>query len=983
MKKGTTIFDEEYKKLNKAQKEAVDTIEGPVMVIAGPGTGKTQVLSLRIANILEKTDTPRDGILCLTFTNSGVRAMRERLSKLIGPTASRITISTFHSFAASLIDEYYETLGLNAPPVLLDERDSVLLADNLLEENEWTYLRPRSGGAHNFRDLKSLISFLKRENINPDQFEEEVRRGMREVEKDPENISSRGSSKGSLKKEALDKIERYSRSLEAATFYKLYEETKREKNLVDYDDILELATKLVETSEDVRASIAERYLYVMVDEHQDSSGIQNKFLEIVWGAVEKPNLFVVGDDRQLIYGFGGASLSHFESFRENFPGTKLITLSANYRSTQAILDAADVLLSSHLSKEKLKSIKEGGAQLGLVQAAYQRDEILAAGLEIKERLVQGLAPEDCAILVPKNYQVRSAILALKDLGLPVASGGRTSFFSMPETQALLSLLRVINSPFDPVCIADVLLHPIFGLPTLETHRFMHEYGRKITLEKLSGEEGELGRFGEVMLGLVACSSTHDIYELIQEIGQKIFFARTKEHRELVREVECVRTMLHLALSRIERNPKIALREFVSFVERLEEYGEDVPVAVFSSDEGVRVMTLHASKGLEFEFVWVAHLDEKSLMKGKVGGFTLPEKLSAHARKKDEEAAKRELYVAITRAKSSCILSYALQSYSGGELELAKIVSELPQHLFERVSAEMTEKKILEKDPLSYVTSAESDKEENALEIVVNLVKNNYKSMSLSVTHLNNFFGCPWKWYFRNFLRLPEPEGETLLFGNFVHFLAEEVIKMRSVDIEELHEKMEMELDALRVHDESRRKRFVKDAKEVLTTLGKEILPHIASEARSEASLRHVDETTQLSITGKIDLLENMDGEGLRVTDFKTGRPKRASEIEKLSEDNRMSDYLRQLTMYSYLIGHQRKVERVISSRLVFLESKDVSKDLMYETEIGDSEKQLLEKDISDYDQLLKTGDWVNAPCHFKVNTFERECPYCELRKRLL
>lgn len=982
MKKGATIFDEEYKKLNKAQKEAVDTIEGPVMVIAGPGTGKTQVLALRIANILEKTDTPPDGILCLTFTNSGVKAMRERLARLIGPTATRITISTFHSFAASLIEEYYEILGLNSPPSLLDERDSVLLADKLLEENDWQYLRPRSGGAHNFRDLKSLISFLKRENISPEQFEEEIRKGVKEIENDPQNISSRGATKGSLKKEALDKIERFGRTLEAATFYKLYEQTKKEKNLADYDDILELATRLVEVSEDPRLSIAERHLYVMVDEHQDSSGVQNKFLEIVWGSVEKPNLFVVGDDRQLIYGFGGASLSHFESFKETFSGTKLITLSDNYRSTQPILDAADVLLSSHLSKEKLRSIKKKGENLQLVEAAFQRDEILSAGIEIKEKIVSGFLPEECAVLVPKNYQVRSAVAVLRDLGLPVASGGKTSFFSMPETQALIDVLKVINTPLDPVAVGNLLFHPIFNLPILDVHSFMHSLGRKINLEKMSEEKGAMGEFGETVLQLVERSRDKDIYELIQEIGQKIFFAQAKDHHELMRCVESVRTMLHLALSRMEKQPKVNLREFANFIERLEEYGEDLPIAVFSGDEGVRVMTMHASKGLEFEYVWVAHLDEKSLMKGKAAGFALPEKLSNFARKKDEEAAKRELYVAITRAKSHCTLSFAKSGYTGGELELAKIVAELPQEIFEKVSADETEKKILSRDPLSYVTAVENDGRQKIVEDVAELVQNNFDKMPLSVTHLNNFFSCPWKWYFRNFLRLPEPEAEALLFGNFAHALAEEAIKERSVDSDSLAEKMEEVLDNLRIYDESRRRRFKKEAQEVLETFGQEILPHLAVEARSEVSLKHIDEKTQLTITGKLDLIENMDGEGLRVTDFKTGRPKRGAEIEKLSEEGRMSDYLRQLVMYSYLLGNQRKRERVHSSRLVFLEAKDAAKDFVYEAEISEREVKLLEKDLLDYAEAMRSGEWIRMQCNFKPNSFERECPYCALREKL-
>ena len=163
-------FTEGYKKLNPAQKEAVDSLDGPVMVIAGPGTGKTQVLALRIANILDKTDTPDNGVLCLTFTNAGVHAMRTRLAELMGSRGSRVVVSTFHAFAKSLIDKYYSLVGFESLPEMLDDTEAIGLVDEILEDGVWEHLRPRSDSARYFSDLKSLISLLKRENISPENF---------------------------------------------------------------------------------------------------------------------------------------------------------------------------------------------------------------------------------------------------------------------------------------------------------------------------------------------------------------------------------------------------------------------------------------------------------------------------------------------------------------------------------------------------------------------------------------------------------------------------------------------------------------------------------------------------------------------------------------------------------------------------------------------------------------------------------------------
>ncbi len=396
-----------YQALNPAQKKAVDTLEGPVMVIAGPGTGKTQVLSLRIATILEKTDTPGHGILCLTFTRAGVKAMRERLAGLIGPRAREVTITTFHSFALSLIEKHYTLLDLDEMPTLLDEQHAVALIDELLETTDWHHIRPRGDVSKYFGDLRSLVSLMKRERLTPLQFLSEIEKDMKALTESPESISSRGDTKGQLKKEVQKKIEGLERTREVISFYQHYESLKRERFLMDYDDVLHYAVALVENSESVRADLRENYLYVLVDEHQDSSGVQNSFLRAVWQDTERPNIFVVGDDRQLIYGFGGASLSYFEAFKTAFGNAELITLIENYRSTAPILSLADELLKSALTTESLRSNRDGDEKVALLEYSYSRDEIIAAGLRFRQAIEAGvLGRRMCASGTKKSsYQV--------------------------------------------------------------------------------------------------------------------------------------------------------------------------------------------------------------------------------------------------------------------------------------------------------------------------------------------------------------------------------------------------------------------------------------------------------------------------------------------------------------------------------------------------------------------------------------------------
>src|SRR3989344_8099953 len=354
----------------------------------------------------------------------------------------------------------------------MDEKDSIALYDEVLQKTNWEYIRPRSDSSRYFKDLKSLISFLKRERITPKKFEEEINKEIKSIEKDPTNISSRGESKGEMKKEVLKKIEGLYRTLEAVRFYNLYEATKKEKNLFDYDDILESLVFIVEESEEAKNYIQENFLYVLIDEHQDSSGVQNEFLQAVWGDVEKPNIFVVGDDRQLIYGFGGASLEYFENFKNAFGKAKLITLEENYRSTQKILDSSHNLLQSSITKGRLKSNHPENHALRLVEAYYPRDEIIFAALEIKDKIKKGCDANDIAILVPKNRQVRSAVAILKDMGAPVAGGAAINFFDVPAVVSFLRVLKIIANPNDGVALSASFFDPFSEISPLKAHEFL-------------------------------------------------------------------------------------------------------------------------------------------------------------------------------------------------------------------------------------------------------------------------------------------------------------------------------------------------------------------------------------------------------------------------------------------------------------------------------------------------------------------------------
>ena len=986
MSKSENIFDLEYKKLNKRQKEAVDSIDGPVMVVAGPGTGKTQVLALRIGNILKKTDTPPESILCLTFTNSGVKAMKNRLEGYLGGAGGKVSVSTFHSFAMrNLIEKYYSLLDYEVEPKILTEDESVFLVDEILHQKEWEYIRPRSNPEMYFGELKQLISILKRERLSYFEFLKNLEEEIQNLKNDPESISSRGESKGKLKKEIEKKIESFEKTKEVVEFYRLYEEKKQEMCLLDYDDVLECAVKLVEKYEDVRADIYENYLYVLVDEHQDSSGVQNSFLKAVWKDTEKPNIFVVGDDRQLIYGFSGASISYFEDFSRIFKGTKLITLTENYRSVMPILSLAEALLESSLTEDKLTSNLNAKSEIYLNEYTYPRDEIIGAGLYFKKKIEEGIKPEECALLVPRNFEVRNAISVLENMGIKTSSGKNISLFETREAKSFLRILKIISEPFNSVLLSESLLDKTSGIDPLVAHKFLKSIKpEKLTIEdmkakSLFGNNG-VSEWGEKLEKMVKEFSEEDIVNIINSVGKEFLIEKAKDHESLLRNVEIVRTFIHLAEIKKDRD----LKNFLDYISRLESYGNHVSLASFESNSGVQVMTLHKSKGLEYKAVWIAHMNEEVVMSGKRTSFTLPENIKKHLSEKDNLTVKRELYVAITRAKFSCAISYAEMDYEGKNLELAKIVAELPDNHFEKRSSKDTENELLKMGPKIYLPHAEKTQIDN-LKALTEFVSENYANTKVSVSLLNNFFECPWKWYFRSFLKLPEMKNKSLAFGSSVHSTIEFILKNKSVPNMEV---IENKIKEFLIKEEARATpseiaKMVIDAKRAIKRFLDGFYKNIAKEYVSERPLSFRDPRfPELIMFGKLDLSERIREGEIAVTDFKTGSSKTKGVIEKIDEEGRLSSHMRQLAMYSYLVSGAEKDTKVSLSRLLYLEAPEGDKNKEYVTEITEEQIELLLNDIKEYLNEIKSGNWINRNCQHKSFGKNTSCEYCELASTL-
>ncbi len=620
--------------------------------------------------------------------------------------------------------------------------------------------------------------------------------------------------------------------------------------------------------------------------------------------------------------------------------------------------------------------------LRLIEAEYARDEIIAAGLDIRQKIAEGVDVDDCAILVPKNRQVKGAIQILRDMGLPVAAAASLRLFEVPDTQAFLTILRSIVDPFNMVSLSQTILDPLSGIPPLAGHAFLAQTDtRKLSVQTLlASDDKSIVAWGTKLNEWLTLSQAADAYSMVQIVAEYCLLNASNDDETLRRRVEIIRTLLHVALAQAERGTRVDLKSYIEFIDRLQEYDEDIALAVFGADKGIKVLTLHGSKGLEFDAVWIAHMDEKSFNSKKRQAFTLPSNLEKVIDAEDEMVKKRELYVAITRAKRFCTISYSRRGYTGGDQQLAQIIAALPENIFERETISQTEATILNADQKLFVAAEQIP----VVYDVRELVKDNYKDHNVSVTLLNNFFECPWKWYFRNILQLPERLNNSLHVGNIVHKSIDFVLKSSTVPtIEQIKEKVITCADIEARYDERLAAQLVSESLPIVLNWMEIYRPQITSPFSTERPLTYRDTSFPgLTMFGKIDLIEEVNGTDARVSDWKTGGVKTATEIEKRDEEGRMSGLLRQLAMYSFLLdGTTNGSTTVVESRLVFLEATKGDKHAIHSRRINGDELAALRQDITDYMSLIESGEWVSRPCHTKLYGEGDSCPYCAMARR--
>ena len=981
-------FTDAYNMLNKEQKKAVDTIEGPVMVIAGPGTGKTQILTLRIANILLKTDVNPDNILALTFTESGAKAMRERLLRYVGAAAYRVEIATFHSFAQKQIAKYpdaYPTVVGGQPATDIDR---ISIIEAILEDSAVSTLRPGGNPEYYVKPLIGTISDLKRENITPDILAELIvdqEKALLEIEQ----FHVKGAHKGKERGEYKDAAKSIEKNQALLYVYKLYEAALREQKLYDFDDMILQTVSALENDEDMLRDLQEQYQYLLADEHQDVNGAQNRILELLADYHDQPNIFVVGDEKQAIFRFQGASLQNFLYFETHFRGTRVISLTENYRSGQQILDVGHSLIEAEdadLAKLRIPlnaaAVSESKAVVQNFSHQAVEDSWLVTG--VKHQIDAGVALEEIAVIVRSNREVEDISGQLRRAGIAAQASAESDILYHPVTQTIEQLLRAVSTS-EPSALFVVLHGAYWGIAVGDVARICAAQNYKQTLSDIVRSDELLKEIGvsdtEPINKLIkvldearsrsAVEAPHEVLAyLLEESGYKSYVLQHDPYdgariiRRLYDEIEEL----------VKRDRKITLSAVLSVFAQRRSYGLPLSAPFIGSEQhAVQVMTAHKSKGLEFEVVFAPHLTDNA-WGGKTRRelFKIPRTTTLPADAADDE--KRLLYVLMTRTKRSLFLSSSELNADGRPLTPSRLLAEVDEGLLEEVSTEVAEKAF---SPLDQVVAKASH-----TTIDTTLVAQLFAKRGFSATSLNNYLRHPFEFYFKNILRVPEVQPPHMQFGTAVHAVLQRATAHHTrtgslpTDAQQLewleHSLARLPLTAIeytRQHEK---------AIEIILPYVTQLEESLPKKTDEEFTISVLLETGDkiipvIPLKGNLDRLDfDEAGNLIQVVDYKTGKAKSRNVIEGNTASSDGA-YKRQLTFYALLLDlYDDDRYQCRTGVLSFVESAAAGAVKEEVFVISDAEVADLKQEIIDTAIALTNGKWATQACD------PSECDYCHL-----
>jgi DNA helicase II / ATP-dependent DNA helicase PcrA len=1034
-------FLQDYERLNEQQRKAVDHIEGPVMVIAGPGTGKTQILAARIGKILLDTDTNPYNILCLTYTDAGVIAMRKRLLNFIGPDAYKVNIYTFHAFCNDVIQEnltLFEKTALDA----ISDLEKIELFKELIDSFPKNHPLKRYRGDVYFEinNLQQLFSNMKKEGWTPSFIDRKIDEYLDDLPTRDEFIYKRKYKEfnaGDVKKDKIEEEKEKMEKLRAAVNeFDRFQQLMRKKNRYDFDDMINWVIKAFEENKTLLARYQEQFLYILADEYQDTSGTQNKIIELLINYWDKPNVFVVGDDDQSIYRFQGANIENMMKFANSYKQDLLtVVLKNNYRSTQPILDVSKSLINRNeerlvkklddLSKDLVSSnekIKHLAHPPIIKEYETQRQEMIDITLQVQKLIAEGIPLGKIAVIYKENRYGEELADYFRLRNIPYYSKRNLNILELPIGKKVVLLLKYLAAEHDIPYGGDEMLFELlhsewFHIPAIEIAKLSVEVSstkfsdtptslRKLINDKTNAPAKDLftptiheglknaGAIFEKLIHDVPNQTLQHLFALcISETGilSHIMQAEDKHF-----QLQVVTGLFDFIKEETRRNPKLGLKELISLISLMEKEEITLPlIQVSGNDKGINLLTTHGSKGLEFEYVFLAGCNagfwEKKRKPG--GGYKIPDTVFASSSPTggssregtkfgegaDEEELRRLFYVALTRAEQHLYISYSRLKNDGKEMEPSMFIAELQDEQQLPLEKIFVSTEVLsEFSILHFAETAAPEIEKTEKEFVAALLE----KFVMNVTALNNYLKCPLEFYYKTLIRIPTGKSEATEFGSSVHYALEQFFRKMQDGKQDKFPSKEIFIKDFEWYMNRHRESFTQEQFDRRIEYGQEVLnnyydTYINTFNKIVAIERNIRNVVVggVPIKGKLDKLE-FDGKSVNVVDYKTGDPDKAIPKTKSPSDKEPNggDYWRQAVFYKILVdNYQQKGWKVISTEFDFIEPDKKKKYRKEKIVINPA-------DITTVTEQIKTV-WQKIQDHdFYTGCGKADCHWCNFVK---
>ena len=1029
-------FQQAYENLNPKQRIAVDTIEGPVMVIAGPGTGKTQILANRIGKILLDTDTQPQNILCLTYTDAGVVAMRRRLLDFIGAAAYKVNLHTFHSFCNMVIQENIRLFNKKELEALGDlERVQYLkqLIDSFQKDNPLK--RYKGEIYYDMNNLATLFSAIKREGWKEDWLLQKIDEYVADILPETDGFyNKREKKKGNsvLTQKGNDEVGRMEKLKAAVKAFSPYQKILHENHRYDYDDMITWVISMFENNPDVLLNYQEQLQYILVDEYQDTSGTQNRIVELLvsYWQDESPNLFVVGDDDQSIYRFQGANLRNMMTIADKFENDLVkVVLTENYRSVQPILDAAKHLIENNeqrlvnqykdLTKELTTARKELKEleifpEINVYENEFSENAHIAN--VVKKIIDSGVSPGKIAIIY-KEHRFGDELLKFLQLQqVPFYVKRSVDLLKDKFITKILNIIRYTIAELDTPNSGDPLLFEIlhydfFKITSFRIATICNEIAgnrkkdaadslRSYLQQLTNSSNGTLFANDEQTAELVKVftlleSLQKEVYnkpiqqwfeQLINEAGILAYVMKQEEEKSW--QMNKLTCLFDYIKEETHRQQNISLKQLMQEIDLMQENNLSLElVQTTGSETGVNLLTCHGSKGLEFEYVFLINA-RNDVWEGKRKinrGFRLPPNVFDQDTEAEiTEELRRLFFVSVTRAEKHLYISYPKMKNDGALMEPSQFIEEmrLPMELpVNEIILEDEQKNlyaalrfgIVQKPVLQ---QAEKDYTERLLSNFV-----------MNVTALNNYLECPLRFYYNTLVRVPSAKGEAAAFGTAVHEALSDFLN-HMMENGKIYPDKNFLVNRFLLHLNGEREVFTKESIARFIEYGEDILTKYYNKYYSPAPKGDFI-LTEYPLTKVV--LNNIPLKGFTdkiqfwkkdivITDFKTGsfaKAKLRGEFLKPGEKEDKphgGNYWRQAVFYKILVDNlPGKNWKVLHTQFDFVEPNSKNEFDIERLDISTEEIEQVKLQI--------TASWEQIQHHnFYTGCGKPDCDWCNFAK---